>query len=69
MGRTVPSPLERAQIIARAHHLRIVGKRNSRGGVQEYRVFRALPDRLVWLGSRTTEAATLVFVERLARSE
>lgn len=64
---TEPTPLERAQNIARRARLKIVGKRNARGNVQEWRVFREMPGRLVFVGARTTEAATLALVEKLAQ--
>jgi hypothetical protein len=53
--------------IAERSNLRVITKRNSEGRVITYRVYRAMPTHLVFLGSRSDPSALLSLVENLAR--
>lgn len=66
--RTEQSPIEQAQLLARKHRLKVVGQRSASGGVREWRVFREMPGRLVFVGSSVSEAGALAIVKRAAAS-
>jgi hypothetical protein len=60
--------LAAAELVAEQSNLKIIAKRNSAGQVINYRVYRAMPDRLVFLGSRSSPSALHRIVEHFARS-
>lgn len=60
--------LAAAQLLAEKSNLKIIAKRNSAGQVINYRVYRAMPDRLVFLGARTKPSALHSIVEHFTRS-
>lgn len=58
--------LAEARKIAARSNLVVVPKRSASGGVRNYKVFRKMPDRLVFLGEKVDETALLALVKRLA---
>lgn len=58
--------LAAAEQLADRSNLKIITKRNSAGAVINYRVYRAMPDRLVFLGSRSSPSALHRIVEHFA---
>lgn len=58
--------LAAAEQLAEHSNLKIITKRNSTGGVINYRVYRAMPTRLIFLGSRSSPSALLRVVEHFA---
>ena len=57
-----------AEQLAESSNLKIITKRNGTGQVVNWRVYRAMPDRLVFLGSRASPSALLRIVEHFARA-
>jgi hypothetical protein len=52
--------------LAEHWNLKILTKRNSAGQVINYRVYRAMPDRLVFLASRSNDKPLLKVIEHYA---
>jgi len=57
-----------ARELAATSNLKILPKLNSSGQVINYRVYRAMPDRLIFLGARASQSALLRIVEHFARA-
>ncbi|HKQ24118.1 MAG TPA: hypothetical protein VJT81_06715 [Burkholderiales bacterium] len=60
--------LAAANLIAEKSNLKIIARRTSDGEVINYRVYRVMPDRLVFLCSRADQKDLLRIVEHYAKA-
>lgn len=58
--------LKQAFDLAASHRLKVITRYNTAGDVIHWRVYRVMPARLIYLGSRVSPSALLRFVRELA---